>query len=115
VLDFQEQAAMIFLSYSWKNQAAAHRIDALLRASGFEVWMDFRQLNPRKDITQQLDFAISQCSKFLAVRPVNRGVSPWMTAEFLMACRYCKPIFQFVVGLNEPTSLHHARLLLSGR
>jgi TIR domain len=106
---------MIFLSYCWKNQAAAHRIDALLRASGFEVWMDFRQLNPSKDIAEQLDLAISQCSKFLAVRPINHGVSPWMEAEFLMARRYCKPIFQFVIGLDEPTSLDHARLLFSGR
>ena len=85
---------MIFLSYSWKDQAAAHRIDADLRASGFEVWIDFRYLDPTGDITQQLDQAIRSCSVFLTVRPNGCSHSAWMATEFLLARKYCKPIFR---------------------
>jgi hypothetical protein len=99
---------MIFLSYSWKDQTAAHRIDALLRANGFNVWIDFRQLDSRADITEQLDLAIRDCSMFLAVRPSSCKRSPWMATEFLLARKYCKPIVHCAVGLDEPTTPEQA-------
>lgn len=100
---------MIFLSYSWKDQAAAHRLDALLRANDLKVWIDFRQLDPSGDITQQLDLAIRQCSMFLAVRPSSRYQSPWMATEFFLARKYRKPIVHFAVGLDEPIMSQQAR------
>jgi hypothetical protein len=102
---------MIFLSYTWKDQTAAHRVDAFLRSNGFNVWIDFRQLDSRGDITEQLDLAIRDCSMFLAVRPSNRKRSPWMATEFLLARKYCKPIVHYAVGLDEPTTPEQARWL----
>jgi hypothetical protein len=87
---------VIFLSYSWKDQAAAHAIDDRLRGQGFDVWIDFRQLNVESDITYQLDAAIRHCSLFVAIRPTNNDSSPWMAAEFLMAWKYFKPILQIM-------------------
>jgi hypothetical protein len=102
---------MIFLSYSWKDQAVAHEIDVMLRSRCCDVWIDFRELDPESDITQQLDAAIRDCSLFLAVRPVHRESSPWMAAESLMARRHHKPIFEVEVGRNELSAIEHARTL----
>lgn len=103
---------MIFLSYSWKDQLAAHRIDELLRDNGYNVWIDFRHLDPEIDITEQLDFAIRHCDLFLAVRAKNRDSSPWMAAESLMAKKYCKPIVRWMVVPNESNVFQQEHLAL---
>lgn len=103
---------MIFLSYSWKDQPAAHEIDTILRSHGCDVWIDFRELDPEADITQQLDSAIRDCSLFLAIRPSHRKSSPWMEAESLMARRHRKPTLQIQVRQNELSAIEQARTLL---
>lgn len=91
---------MIFLSYSWKDQAAAHKLDAVLRGHGLDVWIDFRELDLRRDITNQLERAIRGCSLFLAFQPPHRQDSPWMTAELLIANEQARPILQVTTGLT---------------
>src|SRR5689334_18131188 len=107
---------MIFLSYSWKDQSVVHRIDAALRRRGLDVWIDFRDLDPRLEIRSQLETAIRSCSLFLAFQPPDRQNSPWMTVELLMAIAHARPILQFPAGLKLPgrTDTLSLRSLLYG-
>lgn len=96
---------MIFLSYSWKDQAAAHSLDAILRGRGLDVWIDFRDLDLRLDIANQLEAAIRRCSLFLAFQPRKRRSTPWTMAELLMAIEHGRPIVQLSNGLVAPGQL----------
>jgi hypothetical protein len=87
---------MIFLSYNWKDHVAAHAIDVSLRGLGIDVWIDFRKLDPRSNIAQQLDIAIRNCSLFFAIQSSQRHNSAWMDLEFLIARKHAKPILQLV-------------------
>ena len=95
---------MIFLSYSWKDQAAAHSLDSILRGHGLDVWIDFRDLNLRLDIANQLETAIRCCSLFVAFHPPKKQNTPWTMAELTMATEYARPIVRLSansVTLNQ--------------
>ena len=103
---------MIFLSYSWEYRTAAHSLDAVLRHHGHDVWIDFRQLDLRVDISKQLELAIRDCELFLAFQPANWTNSRWMTLEMLMAIAYARPILQIRADLTrtEGSGGPHQRL-----
>jgi hypothetical protein len=95
---------VIFLSYTCKDRTAARTIDAVLRGKGLDVWIDFRYLNPRRDIINQLETAIRRCSLFLALTPANGQNYPWMAAEQLIAIQSARPILQLT---TDATVLDH--------
>jgi hypothetical protein len=92
---------VIFLSYSWEYRTAAHSLDAVLRHHGHDVWIDFRQLNLRADISKQLELAIRDCELFLAFQPAKWTNSRWMTLELLIAIAYARPILQIRPDLTQ--------------
>src|SRR5277367_5837473 len=92
---------MIFLSYSWNDSAVARTLDLWLRRRGFDVWIDFRNLDCSSEITSQLDAAINDCSMFVVLGTSQSKCSQWMRTEFLMACKHAKPIFQIAVRPNK--------------
>ena len=83
---------MIFLSYNWRDQAIAHEVDVLLRQADFDVWIDYRNLQPDEDILTQLDRAIRRCSVFVTVKPGSQNGSRWMRTELSIALAYGKAI-----------------------
>jgi hypothetical protein len=98
---------MIFLSYSWKDQPVAHGIEARLREAGLEVWIDYRDLRPDRDILWQLDTAIFHCSMFVSIERPDNQQSAWMRKELLIARAYKKNIMHItselllLVGFNR--------------
>lgn len=89
---------MIFLSYTWRDQAIAHEVDVLLRLAGFDVWIDHRNLQPDADILGQLDQAIRRCEIFVTVKPGSQVGSPWMRTELSIARAYGKVILPFMAN-----------------
>ena len=88
---------MIFLSYSWQYADAARRLDDLLRGRGHPVWIDFRDLDTRHELTGEIDRAIGNCSLFLMLRHVDARPTPWMEAEWQMASLHGKPIIEHML------------------
>lgn len=97
---------MIFLSYSWRDEAAARSLDRLLRNAGFSVWMDFRELNLSCDLVVQLEAAIRQCALFVMWKPRDES-SLWMRAERNMAIGFGKPIIELasLAPIRQPKTL----------
>jgi TIR domain len=89
---------MIFLSYTWRNQAIAHEVDVQLRLAGFAVWIDHRNLRPDADILAQLGEAIRHCELFVTVKPDNHVGSLWMRTELSIARAYGKRIVPFMAN-----------------
>ena len=87
---------MIFLSYTWRDQAIAHELDIQLRLAGFEVWIDHRNLRPDADILGQLAQAIQNCGIFIIVKADSHVGSPWMRTELSIARSYRRTILQFI-------------------
>ena len=85
---------MIFLSYNWRDQAIAHEVDVLLRKADFDVWIDYRNLQPDEDILTQLDQAIRRCCVFVTVKPGSQNGSRWMRTELSIALAYGKAILR---------------------
>lgn len=89
---------MIFLSYTWRDQAIAHDIDVQLRLAGFEVWIDHRNLRPDADILGQLDQAIRRCGIFVTVKTDSQVGSPWMRTELSIARAYGKTVLRLIAN-----------------
>jgi hypothetical protein len=83
---------VIFLSYNWRDQAIAHEVDVLLRQADFDVWIDYRNLQPDEDILTQLDQAIRRCRVFVTVKSGSQDGSRWMRTELSIALTYGKAI-----------------------
>ncbi len=89
---------MIFLSYTWRDQAIAHEIDVQLRRAGVEVWIDHRNLQPDAGILGQLDQAIRRCGIFVTVKADSQVGSPWMRTELSIARAYGKTILRLIAN-----------------
>jgi hypothetical protein len=76
---------VIFLSYSWRDQALAHEVDRRLRAAGHPVWIDCRDLRPGGDILEQLTDAISRCNILVSIPPAAQRETPWTRVEQMIA------------------------------
>jgi len=59
------RTTMIFLSYSWKTQPAAHRVVEALSAERLPCWVDEQQLDGGDELRVSLRTAISQSDVFL--------------------------------------------------
>ena len=92
---------MIFLSYSWRDKAVAHKIEARLREVGFPVWIDYRELHPDHDILRQLDAAIFRCRVFAFIEGRDSRRSVWMKKELLIAQTYNKNVLR--IATEAPT------------
>ena len=86
----------VFISYSRKDRAYAHRLADDLRGRGFEVWMDDRiDLGDRW--WQTVDQAVRDCVALVVVMTPDAERSEWVEKEIMLAQREGKPILPLLL------------------
>ena len=74
----------VFLSYNWRDESAARRIDAALRAAGLAVFLDRVELSPGQDWLPRLEAALRDC-RAVTVLCGPSGFGAWQAREVQLA------------------------------
>ena len=83
----------VFISYSSKDREYASRLAELLKAEGFDVWIDNLSLRSGADWWKSIVTAIWRCDAFIVVLSKNADQSKWVQREVAVADRRNKTIF----------------------
>ena len=103
------ESLSIFLSHNSQDKAVVEHIGRLLRAKGFEVWLDKWSLPPGSDWQERLETVIETC-QVAAVFLGPKGVGRWQDRE-IKAClgefidRGLKVIPVLLPGRQDPPKL----------
>src|SRR5436190_1432844 len=95
----------IFISYGRADsKAMAIRMRDDLRAVGYSVWYDQKEITGGSDWSQEIEDAIEQCHVMLALLSPASYNSQWCRAEQLRAIRKGKRLIplRVVAGTDVP-------------
>jgi hypothetical protein len=104
----------IFISYGRADsKAMAVRLRDDLRAVGYSVWFDQKEITGGSDWSQDIEDAIEQCHVMLALLSPASYNSQWCRAEQLRAIRKGKRLIplRVVAGTDVPFHLEHINFL----
>ncbi|MBN1965223.1 MAG: TIR domain-containing protein [Anaerolineae bacterium] len=87
----------VFVSYSRKDQEYARRVEATLRARGFNVWIDER-IDYGDRWFRTIVEAVEACAAFVVIMSPDAEKSEWVEREVLLAQREQKPIFPLLLS-----------------
>jgi hypothetical protein len=91
---------MIFISYSWADSIFARSLANLLKEEGYQVWIDYQNLNISKPLVPQLAKAIWESDVFLYIDSFHARSSEWVKFELVIAQIWSKLIQ--VVNVSSP-------------
>lgn len=72
---------MIFISHSSQDKPFVRRLAADLKAKGFRVWLDEKEIAVGQSIPQSIDDAISEARYILIILSKHSVLSPWVKRE----------------------------------
>lgn len=107
---------MIFISYSWKDQAAVEIVEAALKRMGMEYWIDRKHLNLSNRLRPQISRAIRQSHQILCIGSKASQLSPWVRYELKVASKLGKKVLEIDANnecLKPNNALHADKLLAS--
>jgi hypothetical protein len=97
----QDLMGHIFISYSHRDTDYANQLTEMLRASGFNVWIDTR-LNYGAKWPRELQTQLDTCDAFILIMTAQSFESDWVQSELMRAKRKSKPIFPLLLEGDEP-------------
>ncbi|TAN56530.1 MAG: toll/interleukin-1 receptor domain-containing protein [Rhodospirillales bacterium] len=106
----------IFISYCREDVDIAGRIAAILDKSGFNVWLDRREIKPGEDFTRTIQNNIEKCSCFIPV--ISENTSSQNEGYFYREWRWaCERSESFAPGVRfilpviiDDTEAHSPRI-----
>ncbi|MGB0847798.1 MAG: toll/interleukin-1 receptor domain-containing protein [Thiolinea sp.] len=107
---------MIFLSYSWQDQAAIKIVENALKRIGLKYWIDREHLDLSNQLHSQIVLAIHNSSQILALKSEDSTLSPWVCFELGVASKLGKKISELDSDheyLNHSCDSYVDKLLLS--
>lgn len=75
----------VFLSHASEDKTFVERLDASIRADGFETWLDAHQLVPGDDLPGRISEALAQAGAFVVVISSASLSSDWLPYELRLA------------------------------
>ena len=91
----------IFISYSHKDTAYAHRLARALQKRGLEVWIDER-LDYGSQWPHEIQKQLDNCDAFIVLMSPRSFASEWVQSELQRAKRKLKPVFPLLLEGEEP-------------
>lgn len=91
----------IFISYSHKDTAYAHKLASALQIKGLEVWIDER-LDYGSQWPHEIQKQLDACSAFIVIMSPRSFASEWVQSELQRAKRKLKPVFPMLLEGDEP-------------
>jgi cellulose biosynthesis protein BcsQ len=93
-----EQADLVYISYSWRDQDNVKTIAERLAGSGINVWMDSRNIRLGDDVGRATSAALEQCSVILYfVGPKSPAPSDWREHELMSGLAMNKVIVPLLI------------------
>jgi hypothetical protein len=83
----------IFISYSKSDKEYVQKLANQLRAEGFDIWLDDRNLRSSQVWWEAIVNAILNCAAFIVVMTPNSDQSRWVQREIAIADDLQKPMF----------------------
>lgn len=94
--------ADVFISYSWFNKSAAHRIKEHLDKQGIVCWMDEVMIDGGKQLFEEIDLGISNAKVIVACVSNNYAASENCRREIRLATDRGKIVIPVIVGETKP-------------
>jgi hypothetical protein len=83
---------MIFISYSSADRMMASYLHRGFVARGVCVWIDYLNLDLKRDIETQIATAVRESKSLLLIASPDSVSSPWVQFELSVCLRYRKPV-----------------------
>ena len=80
-----EKLRQVFISYSYRDKAIAHRIAEDLSTRDIPVWIDEREIKIGESIVQKIDEGLKKASYVLALLSEHSIASHWVQKELSLA------------------------------
>jgi len=96
----------IFLSHAWrdKRNAAFKLVENGLRADGYDVWVDKREMDLGDDLGAGIAEGIGRCDLVLALWSSNYLASAVCRSEVDQSLALGKPVVQLRLDDEDPTA-----------
>jgi hypothetical protein len=99
-------APSVFVSYAADTKPLAEQLMQALENKGIEAWVDFKDLQPGRQIQQELEHAIDKAQCYLILVGPKSRASAWQDAEWraMLAKAWTnsdKRVLPVVVGSSE--------------
>ena len=95
----------IFLSHASEDKAFVRRLEAMLEAEGFTVWVDYDDIHSGDNFVQRIDQALAWCDALLLVWSQAARASRWVEIEWTNALSLRKVIIPCVLDQTPVPSL----------
>lgn len=88
----------VFISYSTQNSDYAYQLAEKLRAEGFDIWIDNRQLRSSDNWWESIVRALRGCAAFIVIMSPEARNSRWVQREVTLADNWRKPTFPLLLA-----------------
>lgn len=86
---------MVFISYSRKDREVAKHFEIFLISIGFNIWIDYRDLQYIDDFHSQIRKAIVKSDMVVFLNSINSDSSGWVHFEKKLVKYFYKPHIEF--------------------
>ncbi len=97
----QNNPPKVFISYAWKNQAVAKRLQSDLQRDGVEVFVDYQQMLPGQSLPKRISDALKWCNTLVLLWSAGSEQSYWVTLEWENAIALRKQIIPCLLDNTE--------------
>jgi hypothetical protein len=87
------ESSLIFVSYSWMDSDFARNVVSSLEKQGYDVWIDYKNLNINESIAFQIKTAIIYSDVILLIDSQYSASSSWVKFEIELANLLGKSVY----------------------
>jgi len=100
-----EPAPKIFISYAWKNQAMAKRLQSDLQRDGVEVFVDYEKISGGDSLPERISAALDWCNTLVLLWSADSAESYYVKQEWSSAFHLQKKIIACVLDVTKLPAL----------
>jgi len=105
-----QKSPKIFISYAWKNQDLAKRLQADLQQAGVEVFVDYAKIRGGDSLPARISRALDWCDTLILLWSAAAAASDWVSLEWETAISLKKDIIPCKLdGAELPALLRRLR------
>ena len=108
-----EPTPKIFISYAWKNQTTAKRLQSDLQRDGVEVFVDYEKISGGDSLPERISAALDWCNTLVLLWSADSAQSYYVSQEWTSAFHLQKRIIACVLDGTPLPALLAGRLYLN--
>jgi len=108
-----EPTPKIFISYAWKNQTIAKRLQSDLQRDGVEVFVDYEKISGGDSLPERISAALEWCNTLVLLWSADSAQSYYVSQEWTSAFHLQKRIIACVLDGAPLPALLAGRLYLN--